>query len=87
MSSTFHCALVSTILDCNGTEMVTGFADWIRQGSNEADFPNETDVASTEHLEADPSKTDIMERAVDFTKHYWSYNRAETWFRDLSVLI
>ena len=27
VTSTSHCALVSTMLDCNGSEIVTGFAD------------------------------------------------------------
>ena len=54
------------MLDSNGSEIVTAFAAWIRQGSNVDEPPTETDVGSTENPAADPTKIDILERGVDF---------------------
>lgn len=44
LKDTAHNLVVSTIIDCEGHEIVTGFADWLKQGGqDESAFAGTTD--------------------------------------------
>jgi ribosomal protein S18 acetylase RimI-like enzyme len=80
-----HCVLVSTAQDDGRGEIITGYADWVRQSADGHDDSQTgtTDAGASENRAADPSKLDILDRASEFVKHYWSGNRAETWYLDI----
>ncbi|GAB7354741.1 hypothetical protein MBLNU459_g5152t2 [Dothideomycetes sp. NU459] len=40
-------------------------------------------VAIAVNRAADPAMTDVFERGAPYTQHYWSGDRAETWYLDL----
>ncbi|KAM0721383.1 hypothetical protein Q7P37_002307 [Cladosporium fusiforme] len=68
-------------------EVITGYADWLRH--DEGDGEDRASTTKTDTLEnraADPEKADVVERAEEFTKHYWTGARAKTWFLDLLVV-
>ncbi|GAB7354740.1 hypothetical protein MBLNU459_g5152t1 [Dothideomycetes sp. NU459] len=85
VNDTSHMLLVSFEHDA-GLELITGFAEWIRQRghANSGDLlSSTTDQPIAVNRAADPAMTDVFERGAPYTQHYWSGDRAETWYLDL----
>ena len=80
-----HCPRVATSLDDAGRESVIGFAHWIRQSTNDDNSPQPTTSGGekNENRAADPHKLDVLDRAGELTKHYWSGSRANTYYLNL----